>query len=151
MNTMPLDINDFRPLWQERYLSVAGWHFTREACEFAVANMYRKNDKGEPVPVKGYKREEVDEILRKYGVTLSNKKGYDYVFAANMCKADYLGESVPDEKHLALYVKNVIDDPDAGDGEFMRKWYAAMISRGIYVDWELMLGGKGDEKANYTY
>nr|DAT58649.1 MAG TPA: hypothetical protein [Crassvirales sp.] len=47
---------------------------------------------------------------------INNDNPYDAVFAANMCKADYLGSSITDEKHLCLYVKDVIDDVDGYDG-----------------------------------
>ncbi len=55
-------------------------------------------------------------MLKKYSVDVKKKGGYDYVYAANMCKADYLGSSVPNEQYAALYVKNVCDDPDATTG-----------------------------------
>lgn len=58
---------------------------------------------------------------------------------ANMGKADLLKSSITDEQHLALYVKDVVDDVDAGDGEIMREWDAKMTSRGIAVDWEEIL------------
>ena len=64
---------------------------------------------------------------------------YDYVYVANMGKADLLKSSITDEQHLALYVKDVVDDVDAGDGEIMREWDAKMTSRGIAVDWEEIL------------
>lgn len=136
-----LDIRDYRPYWQDRYLTlVGGWHFTREACEYAVSYLRKKNDKGDLVPIAPMTKEQVDELLKKNNVTVENRNGYDYVYAANMALADFVGSSVPDEKHHALYVKNVADDPDAGDGEIMRKWYAAMVSRGLFIDWRLMLG-----------
>lgn len=64
---------------------------------------------------------------------------YDSVYAANMCKADFLKSSVPDEQHLALYVKDVIDDADATDGLLMRRWYAGMVAAGEPVEWDEML------------
>ena len=62
--------------------------------------------------------------------------GYDYVFVGNMCKADYYGSSITDERHFALYIKDTIDDEDAGDGTTMRRWYATMVANGTMVDWE---------------
>jgi len=53
-----------------------------------------------------------------------------------MCKADYYGSSITDEKHFALYIKDTIDDEDAADGTTMRRWYATMVSNGDMVDWE---------------
>lgn len=59
-----------------------------------------------------------------------------YVFVGNMCKADYYGSSITDERHFALYIKDTIDDEDAGDGTTMRRWYATMVANGTMVDWE---------------
>ena len=64
-----------------------------------------------------------------------NDNPYDAVFVANMCKADYLGSSVPDGLHLCLYVKDVIDDVDGYDGIAFNRWYADMCRKGIQVDW----------------
>jgi len=47
-----------------------------------------------------------------------------------MCKADYYGSSITDEKHFVLYIKDTIDDEDAGDGTTMRRWYATMVANG---------------------
>jgi hypothetical protein len=56
-----------------------------------------------------------------------------------MCKADFLGSSITDERHLALYVKDVIDDVDAPDGLAFNSFYADMCYMGIAIDWEEML------------
>lgn len=84
-------------------------------------------------------KEQVDAMLSKYGVTIENNVGYDYVFVANYGKARYHKSSIADEQRLAMYVKDVIDDEMAGDGEVMRKWDAEMTARGIPVEWEEML------------
>ena len=86
-----------------------------------------------------YTKEQVDEMLKKYNITLENNVGHDYCFVANMGKADYLKSSIPDEQHLAMYVKDVIDDPDAGDGVTMRRWYATMVANGEIVEWSEMM------------
>jgi hypothetical protein len=56
-----------------------------------------------------------------------------------MCKADFLGSSIKDEEHLALYVKDVIEDVDGYDGLVFNRWYADMVRKGIPIDWEEML------------
>jgi len=56
-----------------------------------------------------------------------------------MCKADFFGSSIIDDKHLALYVKDVIDDVDAPDGLVFNRWYADMSYMGIAINWEDML------------
>jgi hypothetical protein len=62
-----------------------------------------------------------------------------------MCKADYLGSSIIDEKHMALYIKDVIDDVDAPDGTVMRQWYAKMVADGQPVPWEYFLGDEDED------
>jgi hypothetical protein len=53
-----------------------------------------------------------------------------------MCKADFLGSSVPDAQHQAKYVKDVLDDDDAYDGIVFNRWYADMCRQGIVIDWD---------------
>lgn len=43
---------------------------------------------------------------------------------------------VTDSTYFALYIKDTIDDEDAGDGTTMRRWYATMVANGTMVDWE---------------
>jgi hypothetical protein len=81
-------------------------------------------------------KEYIDKVLQQNNVVLTKNIGYDYIFVANMCQADYYGSSISDEKHFALYIKDTIEDEDAGDGTTMRRWYATMVANGIMVDWE---------------
>lgn len=137
---MPLDIYDEMPKDMRAYLSHNGWHFSKAACEYAVKMMKKENPATKRLEkIEPYTKDQVDELLKKHNITIENNTGYDYVFAANMCKADYLKSSVPDEQHLALYVKDVIDDPDAGDGVTMRRWYATMVANGEIVEWDEMM------------
>lgn len=136
MRRTPLDLYDDMPEGQRSYLRHFGWHFNRLACEFACEHMSKRDESGEEREVTMMTKEEVDNILRKYNVRLKNNQMYDAVYVATMCKADYLHSSVPDEAHLALYVKDTIDDSDAGDGEVMRCWLAKSVARGVSIDWE---------------
>ena len=52
---------------------------------------------------------------------------------------DFLGSSIIDEKHLALYVKDVIDDEDGYDGIVFNRWYADTVTSGIPIEWDEML------------
>lgn len=137
MRRIPIDLYDDIPSEMRTYLRHYGWHFNKKAYEYACESMRRRNAQtGRMERVEPYTKEQVDELLKKYNITLENNVGYDYVFVAQMCKADYLKSSVADEQHLALYVKDVVDDADAGDGEIMRKWHAAMDARGEIVEWD---------------
>lgn len=140
MTRQPLDIYDDIPKAMRTYLQHNGWHFNKKACEYAVELMKRKNEAtGKKEKIEPWTKDQVDNLLIKHNVVLEENVGYDYVFVANMCKADYLKSSVTDEQHAALYVKDTIDDVDGGDGDVMRCWYAKMVGRGIPVEWEEIL------------
>lgn len=138
MCRQPLDIYDVRPRSQEAYLASNGWHFSESACRYAVSLMRKKNiatGKLEKLPI--MEAEEVDELLKRHGIVLDNKIGMDYVYVANKGRYDFMKKSVPDEKHLAMYIKDVVDDDDAPDGYIMAEWYAKMVRAGIPVPWKM--------------
>lgn len=120
------------------YMRNYGPHFNRKLFEFAVSKMY-KQEGNDNVKITPYTKNEVDNILALNGVTLKRDQLYDSTYVANMGKADFLGDSIPDERHLARYIKNVIDDVDADDGIIFNRWYADMSYSGIAIDWEAML------------
>lgn len=136
----PLDIRDKRPEEMEAYLSNFGWHFNKKMCDFAVSLMKKINPAtGKKERIEPISKEKVEELLTKYGIKLDNNSLYDFVYVANMGKADFFKSSIPDEQHLAVYVKDVIDDPDAPDGTTMRRWYATMIAAGEPIEWDEMI------------
>lgn len=133
---MRLDARDQFPSGMEEYLAQNGWHFSKKMFEYASDRMYKKEPSGRKTKLVVLTKEMVDELLKKYGVNLENKYGYDYVFAANMCKADYLGSSVPDEQHLALFVKDYVDDPDGYPELPFTRFYGDCIGTGTPIAWE---------------
>lgn len=136
MKRIPLDVYDDMPNGMKKYINNFGWHFNKRAYEYATKFMYKKNPKtNREEKVQPYSKEEVDEILDKYNIEIKNKLMHDYIFAATMCKADLLGKSVPDEEHLAMYIKDTVDDIDASDEITFRRWVATMIGNGIPIDW----------------
>ena len=60
-------------------------------------------------------------------ITLNNNQLYDYVYVYNMGNNDFMGSSIADNKHLCLYVKDVIDDKDGYDGIVFNRWYADTV------------------------
>jgi hypothetical protein len=135
---MDLTQYDIKPEGMINYLSYNGPHFNKKLCEFAVGLMEKKIG-SMMVKITPYTKVEVDNLLRVNNVQIKGGQLYDHVYVANMCKADFLGSSVPDEKHLAKYVKDVIDDDDAYDGIVFNRWYADMCRKGIAIDWDQML------------
>ena len=100
--------------------------------------MYTEVD-GEEKKLKPYTKEQVDKLLESYNIKVHRAKLYDTVYVANMCANDYLGKSVPDEKHLAMFIQDMIDDPDAEEGFVFNRWYADTMFMNDPVDWEDML------------
>lgn len=130
-----LDYYDILPSGMEAYLSHYGWHFSKKMCEWAVSKMRDKNDR----PVTLRSKEQVERILSTYGITLKNDLGYDKVFVMHMGISDYLGGSVPDEAHLAKYVKEVLDDKDGYEGIAFSRFFADCNGKGIPINWEDMI------------
>lgn len=136
---MRLDAREVFPSGMEEYLSQYGWHFSKKMCEWAVSKMYKRNSLDKKIPIQSWNKDSVDKLLNKYGVTIENKIGYDYVFAANMCIADYYGSSIIDEQHVALFIKDYVDDPDGYEELPFTRFYADCIGSGVPINWEDML------------
>lgn len=120
------------------YLRNYGPHFNRKLFEFAVKGMTKWID-GKEQKITPFTKDNVENILNNNGVNVRNGQLYDCTYVANMCKADFLGSSITDERHLALYIKDVIDDIDAPDGLVFNRFYADCCYKGIAIDWEEML------------
>ena len=138
MQNTDLTQYDIKPEGMVNYLRYNGPHFNKKLCEFAVGFMEKKVGLIMQ-PITPMTKEQVDTLLKNNNITIKGAQLYDTVFVANMCKADFLGSSVPDEAHLAKYVKDVLDDDDAYDGIVFNRWYADMCRKGIVIDWEEMI------------
>lgn len=140
MNLPKTDLTqyDIKPEGLINYLRYNGPHFSKKLLEFAVSKMTVRRA-GAESPLQPYTKEQVDNIVRVNNIKLDNNQLYDYVYVANMCKADFLGSSITNESQLAKYIKDVIDDIDGYDGIVFNRWYADMSRKGIVIDWEEMI------------
>ena len=131
-----LDTYDNIPKAMIKYISNYGFHFNRKCCDYAIDLMKRKNPStGKLEGIEAISKDDVDKMLEANGIKLENNKLYDYVFVANMAKADYK-KSLPDDMHIAWYVKETIDDDDASDETTFRRWLATMVGNGEPIEWE---------------
>lgn len=135
--TNKLNPGNVYPQDMENYLEFYGWHFSKKMCEWAVSKMYKEQN-GKKEYIKPYTKEDLEEFLNKQNIKVE-AKGYDHVYVANMAKADFLGSSIQDELHLARYVKDVIDDPDAYDGMPFTRFYIDCLAKGEPIIWSDML------------
>lgn len=117
------------------YLNNYGCHLNKKLCDEAVSRMYTEVN-GKKEYIKPYTKEQVEELLKAYGVKVCEGKLYDACYVANMCKADFLGKSVPNEEHLAKYVKDVLDDADAEEGYVFNRFYADCVFMNKPIEWE---------------
>lgn len=133
-----LDARTHLPSGMEEYLSYYGWHFSKKMCQWASSKMYKKRD-GKKEFIIPYTRESFDELLKTYNQKIRGASGYDDIYIANMCKADFLGSSVKEEDALIQYVKDVIEDPDAYEGMPFTRFYADCVGSGTAIIWEDMI------------
>ena len=61
---------------------------------------------------------------------------YDGVFVWSMSMSDFFESSLPTEKEVALYVKDLIDDPDQSNGFIFNRWVADMYLKGEAIEWD---------------
>ena len=123
-------IYDRIPEDMKAYLSNNGFNFSKRMCEWAVSKMKPRSGK-----LAQMGKEEVDALLKKYGVTLEQDNGYNSVYVANMCRADYFGSSIPNDQYLALFIKDFIDDPDGSEEKAFRHFFADCMGKGIVINW----------------
>lgn len=117
---------DVKPKEFINYLKYYGPHFNKKLCDFACKKF----------PKCDYTKEKIDQLLSNYGITLKKAKLNDAVYIANWCKSTFYGSSITDEKHLVLFIKDLIDKE--GDLIFNR-WYADMAKLGEPIEWEEMV------------
>lgn len=137
MKHQPLDIYDDMPRAMRVYLSNYGWHFNKKAFDCAIKQMKRKNPTTDKLePIEPWTKEQVEDLLTENGVKLENSVLYDAAYQANRCKADLYKSSVPDEAHVALFVKDTLDDADGSDELPFRYWLQKCVALGAPVEWE---------------
>lgn len=140
MNRQRLDTYDDFPSGMKEYLQKYGWHFSKKMFEWSVSGMRKKNvSTGKDEPVECWDKEKVDEFLKKNGIQMKNDTAYDAAYVCNMARADYFKSSIADEIHLAMFVRDYIDDSDGYDGLPFTRFVADCIGSGKPVMWEDMI------------
>ena len=130
-----MDIYEKHPSGFDEYMSNYNWHFSKKLCEHAVRHMTDRTGK----KIQPYTKEQTEALLKQHNVQLENNEAYDATYVINMAKADYMGSSIADEMHLALYVKDFLDDKDGNKTKALDHYYADCIAAGKPVMWEEMM------------
>lgn len=126
------------PQGMKSYINNYGCHFNKKLYKEAVSRMFKKKE-GAKISIEPYSKEQIDRLLESYDIRLERNKLYDSCYIASMCAADYLGSSIVDEKHMAMFIKDAVDDPDACDGLIFNRWYADQMFMNNPIDWDTML------------
>ena len=130
----PLNAYDYQPEEMKAYLRHNGWHFNKKMCEWAVKQM-RKNGK----PIRMMSKDDIEDILKKNNIVLENNVGYDACYIAHICLADFYGSSITEEKQMAQFIKDYVDDEDQQDGFIFNRFYADTSFNGVGIPWEDIL------------
>lgn len=132
---MRLDYKTKFPSGMEEYLEYYGWHFSKKMVEWATSRMYKTEGN-----VKRYldpiTKDQLDSLVKTYGIQFECKFEYDCLYVANMAKADFLWSSLQDERQLLQYVKDYTEDPDGYEGLPFTRFYADCIGSGTAIPWE---------------
>lgn len=127
-----LDYYDIRPAGMDAYLSNYGRHISKPMYLWAVSMMRDRNGK----KAKPVEKDELKKMLEEYGAVVENDRAYDVPYVYMIAKMDYLGSSITDEAHLALFVHDYLDDPDGSETRAFDELYIKTIALGIPIDWE---------------
>ena len=125
---------------EAQYMEHYKGHFSKKMAEWAISMMERKDEEtGKPKGITPYTIEEVEAMIAPFRNKIGEKCIYDAWYVANMAKADYLGSSLADKAHVALYVKDTLCDPD-GEPEMVFACFRAKCDvKRIPIYWERML------------
>lgn len=134
-NRIPLDSYEMIPEEQRAYFMNYGKHFNEKMCRFAVSMM--RDRKGNKVGM--MKKDDLEKKLKENNIEIENDVMHDAVYAMSMVLADFMGSSIEDEKHALLYVKDLLDDPDAADGQVFNRFFADCVNAGIPIEWSEMI------------
>ncbi|MBD9177584.1 MAG: hypothetical protein EGP82_00125 [Odoribacter splanchnicus] len=125
------------PYGMDMYLDNYGYHFSKKAAEYAIEQMI--NADANPEKHKHYTDEQVRNILKQYGITIKNDKGYDVCYTYNMFYSDYHPEGMKTEQDIAKNVKLYLDDPDGYAERSFCEYYTKCMRMGIPFLWEKMM------------
>lgn len=139
MENTDLTRYDRKPEAMINYLRYNGPHFSKALAEFACSKMRKKGVDDKMVKVSAWDKKDVEDILNESSLVIENDVMYDAVYVANMCKADFMGSSIEDNRHVALFIKDMLDDPDGYDGMVFNRFLADCARKGVVIDWEEML------------
>lgn len=119
----------------EIYFEEYGGNFSKKLYEFAVSMMKDRNG-GKPTVMT---KDQVTDWLKNYGITLKNDIGYNAAYTLAMARSDYFGSSIKDDNHLALYVRDVLEDVDGNPHAVFDHFVVDCRAKGVPIFWSEMM------------
>lgn len=119
----------------EEYTEQYGCHFNKKLYEWAVSMMKDRNG----AKIQAQSKEQVSEWLKVQGVTIKNDKGHDVAYVLAMARADYYGSSIKDDAHLALFIKDFLDDIDGTSTKAFDHFVVDCRAKWESIYWDEML------------
>lgn len=134
-----LDMYDLKPEGMVAYLRYNGYHFSKKMCQWAVSQMCKSSSSKKEEKIEYWDKPKVESLLVAQGIKLRGDVDYDAVYVANMARADFFKSSIEDEEHLALFIRDMVEDPDQQDGFIFNRFYADCCHNGLSIPWEDLL------------
>ena len=124
---------------EAQYMERHKGHFSKKLAAWAIQKMENRDATGQLRPINPYSLEEVEQMILPFRQEIGEDAIYDAWYLANMVKADYLGSSITDKEHVALYVKDTICDPDGEPTMVLACFRAKCDVKGVAIHWERFL------------
>ena len=118
-------------IYNERYKG----HFSKKLAEWAISRMEKETANGMLEPIKKHTLEEYDEFLKENKLKVAYESYYDGYYLWHMACADY-SKSLEDDKHIALFIDETINDPDCEPTAVLACFKAKMDVCGVPIFWE---------------
>lgn len=131
MNKMDFTEFDKKPEGMVNYLRYNGPHFSERLARFAIGKMRKGYKRLDPVS-----KERLEKLLDEAKVEIENGQLADALYVVNMAYADFWGSTLTEEKQLALFVKDYLDDEDGYDGIAFNRFLADCARKGVAIPWE---------------
>lgn len=117
------------------YIERHGRHFGKALFEFAVSLMRGRD--GRPLEI--WDGERCSAFLKEQGVIPSRGNDHDAAYVVNMARADYYGSSLDDPRHLALFVRDYLDDIDGSPSRAFDEFCAKVKALKTDVPWDKLV------------
>lgn len=124
---------------EAQYMDANQGHFSKKLAEWAISRMMTKDPAtGRMVKAPYHPIEEMENAMHAIGTRVSDECIYDAWYLYNMCFADYRN-SLDDERRIARYIDETINDPDGCPEMVLACFRAKMDVLGIPIFWERMM------------